>query len=378
MSKTNNTTKLEKKQYHHLTLQDRIKIETLASQKDEKGGRMYSNAYIANYLGVNKSTIGRELKNRIKSKIMVISGNIRNLPYSATSAQEDYLFKRSLSKLEYKLEQHPKMKRFIQDKIKEEKWSPDAVVGYMKTHGYFEREGFCSITTPTIYYNIRMGVVDLKISDTRRMKEKTKYTYQTKKELSESKQEYSINKRPEEIEKRLVFGHFELDTVVGTNKGKHECLMTLTDRKTQFEIIIKLRCKTAEEVVYKFNKIKEFLKKNFDKIIKSLTTDNGTEFSDFLAIIKDTNAKIYFCNPYCSGQKGTNEKNNSIIRYFIPKGTLIENYSNEDINKIAQWMNNYPRKKLGYKTPLEAVLSEFNDKSILNKLYKLQERINCL
>ena len=154
--------------------------------------------------------------------------------------------------------------------------------------------------------------------------------------------------------------------------------MTLTERKTRLEIILKLKGKTSEDVVCKFNKIKEFMKKNYNKIFKSITTDNGTEFSDFLSIIKDTKTKIYFCHPYCSGEKGTNERDNGIIRYFIPKVTLIEKYSYKQINKIANWMNNYPRKILDYKTPLEALQEEFNDKSILNKIYKLQEKINCL
>ena len=76
--------------------------------------------------------------------------------------------------------------------------------------------------------------------------------------------------------------------------------------------------------------------------------------------------------------KDTNERYNEIIRYFIPKDSLIENYSYKDINKIAEWMNNYPRKILNYKTPLESLQEEFNNKSILNKIYKLQEKINCL
>lgn len=126
------------------------------------------------------------------------------------------------------------------------------------------------------------------------MKYKPEYEYKGKSDLPASKVEYSINNRPDEINKRLYFGHFELDTVIGTKKGKHECLMTLTERKTRFEIIFKLKCQTAEEVVYKFNQIKEFLKTNYNKIFKSITTDNGTEFSDFLSIIKDTKTKIYF------------------------------------------------------------------------------------
>jgi len=376
MSEENNTTKSSKNQYHHLTEDERVKVQSLAEQKDENGKRLFNNTYIANYIGVDKSTISRELRNRIKSKINVRSGKITNKPYNATDAQNDYLFKRGLSKAEYKLEKYPIMAKFIEDKIKIEKWAPDVIVGYMKTHNYFEKDGFCKITTPTIYNAIRLGIINVKLSDTRRMKDDSKYDHHEQKSVPISKLPYSIENRPEEIEKRLIFGHFELDTVIGTSKGKHECLMTLTERKTRFEIIFKLQFKTSEEVVNKFNQIKEFMKQNYNKIFKSLTTDNGSEFSGFLDIIKDTKTKIYFCHPYCSGEKGTNEKHNSMIRYFIPKKNLIENYTCEEINQIANWMNNYPRKILNYKTPLEALLEEFNDKAVINKIYKLQEKVN--
>lgn len=378
MSKANNTTKLKKKQYHHLTKEQRITIETLISIKDKNGKRKYNNTYIANFLGVDKSTISRELRKRIKSKIMVRTGTIKNKPYNSVDAQNDYNFKRALSKANYKLDKYPKMKKYIEDKILINKWSPDVIIGYMDSHNYFDKEGFCKISVPTIYNAIRWNVIKAKIEDTRRMKENPKYELQEKKELPPSKLEYSIDKRPLEIDKRLIFGHFELDTVLGKKEGTHECLMTLTERKTRFEMIFKLKAKTALEVVDKFNQIKDFMKKNFDRIFKSLTTDNGSEFSDFLGIIKNTKTQIYFCHPYCSGEKGTNEKHNGMIRYFIPKGDLIENYSCKDINNIANWMNNYPRKILNYKTPLEALLEEFNDKSVINKIYKLQEKVNCL
>ncbi len=377
MSGSNNTIKSKKKQYKHLTKEDRIKIETLISQVDEHGKRLYSNKYIAKYLGVDKSTIGRELKNRIKSKINVRSGKITNKSYNATDAQNDYRFKRAMTKAEYKLEKYPKMKQFIEDKILIDKWMPDVIIGYMKKHNYFERDGFTNITMQTIYNAIRYGIIDVKVENMRRMKENPVYEYQEEKEIPESKKNYTIEKRPLEVDSRLVFGHFELDTVVSTNKGIHECIMTVTERKTRFEMIFKLKSKSAEEVVNKWNQIKDFMKINFNKVFKSITTDNGTEFSDFFNIIKDTKTKIYFCHPYCSGEKGTNERNNEIIRYFIPKGTLLENYSFEDINNIVNWMNNYPRKSLNYNTPLEALLEEFDDKSIINKIYKLQEKVNC-
>lgn len=89
-------------------------------------------------------------------------------------------------------------------------------------------------------------------------------------------------------------------------------------------------------------------KKDFSSILKTITTDNGSEFASFHEMIQNTNTSIYFCHPYCSGEKGSNEKNNSLIRYFIPKGSLIENYSNEHINSVAFWINHYPRKILHY------------------------------
>lgn len=376
MSENNNTTNVMKKQYHHLTKDDRIKIETLIKLKDSKGKRLCSNTYIANEIGVDKATISRELRNRIKSKISVMTGKVKNKPYNAIDAQNDYKFKRAMSKAEYKLEKYPKMKKFIEDKILNDKWAPDVIVGYMKKHNYFKKDGFSSITTQTIYNAIRYNIINVTIDDMRRMKYNPKYEYNETPEVKESKLDYTIEKRDKEIDKRLVFGHFELDTVLGKRDGVHECLMTITERKTRYEMIFKLSSKSADEVVRKFNQIKDFMKKNFDKVFKSITTDNGTEFSDFLNIIKDTKTKIYFCHPYCSGEKGSNERNNEIIRYFIPKGKLIEEYSCEDINKIVDWMNNYPRKILDYKTPLEALLEEFNDKSIINKLYKLQEKVN--
>ncbi|MFA7120292.1 MAG: IS30 family transposase [Bacilli bacterium] len=378
MSCTNNNTRNKENQYIHLTLNQRNKIEALINQKDANGKRIFNNSYIADYLGVHRSTISRELRKRIKSKIYIRTGKMTNKPYNAVDAQNDYKFKRALSKGEYKLRNHLKMAQFIEDKIKIDKWAPDAIVGYMKTHNMFLYDGFCSITSPTVYNAIRNNIINVKIKDTRRMKYDSKYEYKEKTQVSISKLPYSIENRPEEVNDRQIFGHFEIDTVIGTRNGKHECLLTITERKTRFEIIFKLNVKTVDEVIKKINYLKLFMKNHYNKIFKSFTTDNGTEFSDFLGIIAGTNTKIYFCHPYCSGEKGTNEKSNSIIRYFIPKKTLIENYSYKDINQIAHWMNNYPRKILNYKTPLEAILEEFDDKSVINKIYKLQEKVNCI
>lgn len=377
MSTKNINTKSKKKQYHHLTKDDRIKIEFMINQKDENGKRLYSNSKIAEELKVHKSTIGRELKNRIKSKISIMTGKITNIPYNAHSAQENYNFKRGMSKAKYILDKYPKMRNYIEDKILNDGWAPDVIVGFMNRNQMYLEDGFTSISTPTIYNAIRNDILKVKIKDTRRMEKFQKNNKDfKKKEIPLNKQEHSIEKRPESINNRKEFGHFELDTVIGSSKGIHQCLMTLTERKTRFEIIFKIESKSKEEVVKKFNKLKKYLQDNFSYFIKSLTTDNGTEFSAFKDIIKDTDTKIYFCHPYASGEKGTNEKHNGMIRYFIPKGSLIENYSFDQINDIANWMNNYPRKILGYRTPYEAIIEELNNSKLITLFSNIQEMVN--
>lgn len=376
MSETNNTIKIKKNQYHHLTKDDRSKIQSLIEQKDETGKRIFSNSYIADYIGVNKSTISRELK-RIKSKINIRSGKITNKPYNANDAQNDYEFKRAMSKANYILDDFPKLKKYIENKIKADKWAPDAISGYINSHELYKQDGFTSISTTTIYRAIHYGILNVKKEDTRRM---TKFEksgkYSTKGELSVSKLSYSIELRPDHINNRESFGNWELDTVISTTKGTHKCLMTLTERKTRFEIIGVLEAKTKEEVIIKFKKIKDYLNKNIKQVISSITTDNGGEFAGFLKIIEITGAKFYFCHPYASCEKGVNEKHNSIIRYFIPKSTFIENYTVNEINNICYWMNNYPRKVLNYLTPKEALEKELNNQKLFDKIINIQEAIN--
>lgn len=376
MSKTNNTTNNNKKQYHHLTKEKRAQIEILLHSKDINGKNLFNQSQIAKTVGVNKSTISRELK-RIKAKINPRTGKIKVKPYNAKDAQDDYISKRAFSKANYILDDMSILKKYIEDKILIDKWSPDVIAGYIKSHNIHKKDGFALISTTTIYRAIHYNLLNIKKEDTRRM---TKFEksgkYSSKAQLPESKLKYSIELRPKDINDRKSFGHWELDTVIGKRDGTHECLMTITERKTRFEIILRLTAKTKQEVLLKFKKLKEYLEEDILKVIKSITTDNGTEFSDFLEIIKITNANLYFCHPYASCEKGTNEKHNGMIRYFIPKGSLIENYSNNELNRICSWMNNYPRKILGYKTPLEVLKEELNNNLLFDKITNIQETIN--
>lgn len=368
MSKENYKEKDDKKQYHHLTRDQRAQIEILVNEKDENGIRIYSNADIAEKLGVHRSTIWRELKYRVKSKIIIRSGKIKNKPYNVDDAQYDADYKRAFSKAVYLVEQYPKLAEFIDEKIQKDKWAPDVIAGYIESHQLYLQEGFASISTTTIYRAIHYHLLKSTKDDTRRMNKfnTEKDCYQNRRPVSENKKGNSIELRPDNINNRERFGDWELDTVISTSKGQHQCLMTLTDRKVRFEIIAKLEGKTKDEVVNKMKKIKSFFNNNLNDVIKSISTDNGTEFSAWKEIQNILNTTIYFCHPYASFEKGTNEKHNGLIRYFIPKGNLIENYSNKDINDIANWMNNYPRKIFGYRTPIEMLREEIEDDNLFN------------
>ena len=380
MSKENYKEKNKKNQYHHLNRDQRAQIEILVNEVDENGKRIYSNADIANKIGVNRTTIWRELKNRIKSKINIKSGKIKNKPYNVEDAQYDADYKRAFSKAIYLVEQYPKLAKFIEDKIKIDKWAPDVIAGYIESHELYLQEGFTSISTTTIYRAIHYHLLKVTKDDTRRMNKfnKEKDCYEQEKQVPESKKNNSIELRPDIINNRERFGDWELDTVISTSKGKHQCLMTLTDRKIRFEIIAKLEGKTSEEVIKKIKKIKSIIKNNLNDIIKSISTDNGSEFSAWKEIQEILNTTVYFCHPYASYEKGTNEKHNGIIRYFIPKGELIENYSSKDIENIANWMNNYPRKIFGYKTPIEMLKEEINDNNLFNKIINIQKELNAI
>ncbi len=380
MSKENNKLKTKKNQYHHLNRDQRAQIEILVNEVDKNGKRVYSNADIAKKLGVNRTTIWRELKNRIKSKINIRIGKIKNKPYNVEDAQYDADYKRAFSKAVYLVEQYPKLAQFIDEKILKDKWAPDVIAGYIESHKLYLQDGFTSISTTTIYRAIHYHLLKSTKNDTRRMNKfnKEKDCYQAEKQITESKKDNSIELRPDVINNRERFGDWELDTVVSTSKGKHQCLMTLTDRKIRFEIIARLEGKTKDEVINKIKKIKSIIKSNLNDIIKSISTDNGSEFSAWKEIQEILNTTVYFCHPYASYEKGTNEKHNGIIRYFIPKGELIENYSNKDIETIVNWMNNYPRKIFGYKTPIEMLKEEINDNNLFNKILNIQKELNVI
>lgn len=152
----------------------------------------------------------------------------------------------------------------------------------------------------------------------------------------------SIHERPKEVDEKKRFGDFEADLVCG---GK-TYLLTVVDRVTRKGFVKKLFSKEAEETK---NAIIKILKKIKSKV-KTITFDNGLEFAQHEEIAKELNCETYFCDPYCSSQKGAVENFNKMIRKFLPKGTNFKNIHYDKINSIVNTINNYPRKVLDFQS----------------------------
>lgn len=186
----------------------------------------------------------------------------------------------------------------------------------------------------------------------------------------------SIDKRPSDINERLGFGHWEGDTVYSAKNGSRTCLLTLVERKTRVQIIRKIADRSAASVISEIDKIERLAgSASFSMIFRSMTFDNGMEFSDANGIERSVLTKgrtmLFYAHPYCSFERGTNENANGIIRRFLPKGTDFALIQKSSVRKIQDWMNNYPRRILDGKTPLMAFFEEVPDIHRIRKLLEV-------
>ena len=166
----------------------------------------------------------------------------------------------------------------------------------------------------------------------------------------------SIEKRPAEVKDREEFGHWEMDTVYSGKKKSTVALLVLTERKTRNENIIVVPDRRAETTVRAINALERKLgAEKFGIIYKSITVDNGSEFAladqlEQSCITGDKRTKVYYCHPYSSWERGSNENVNGMIRRRHPKGTDFSKVTAEEIAATENWINSYPRKIFGYKS----------------------------
>lgn len=190
----------------------------------------------------------------------------------------------------------------------------------------------------------------------------------------------SIEERDRRISNREEFGHWEMDSVV-SGRGDNASLIVLTERKSRMELIFKVKEKNMDNTLKVLKYIERFVTpKDFREIFKSITIDNGSEFADQEGMESSARnkrlkrTKVYYCHPYCSSERGSNENQNRMIRRFIPKGDFISLYDEKDIEKIKVFMNTYPRRIHEGKSAEEMAMNEENAE-IIKKLEGLRSEV---
>jgi len=161
----------------------------------------------------------------------------------------------------------------------------------------------------------------------------------------------SINKRPQAIENRNRFGHWEGDSVLGA-KGSGG-IATHVERKRKLLVASKLKDQCAKTFTKATNNAFKDIPQRWRK---TLTVDNGKEFADFKNIESGTEMTVYFCDPYSPWQRGTNENTNGLLRHYFPKGIDWKTVTNKELAAVVDKLNNRPRKCLNYQTPNEVFL----------------------
>ena len=329
--------------FSHLTLDKRGQIKALR----EEGRTMQ---YIADAIGVHKSTVSRELKRgSVTQRKTDLS---EHEVYFPDVGQRIYDTNRSHCGATYKFVSIQPFLAFATACIEDRHWSPDVAVGVAKKNGWFDKAIIC---TRTLYRYIDMGLLSVRNIDLPlqvKRSTKTKRNRQNRKVLGKS-----IEERPSTVDDRTEFGHWEIDTVVG-KRAKEAALLTLTERQTRREIIYKIGEKDASDVQQAMRSIQEMFSDDFSTIFKTITSDNGSEFADLSTSLEESETEVYYTHPYTSSERGTNERHNGLIRRFIPKGQSMEDVSPDVIQHVETWCNTLPRKILGYQTPDERFQEE--------------------
>ena len=330
------------KKYKHITLAERTMIETWYNC-DKK-----SKKEISVLLHKSERTIRREIN---RGLVKVLNYDLTDkYEYSARIAQRKYEYGMTSKGPELKLDQDYKLVKHIEKEIYENKKSPEVVAVQLSEYGFSIK-----LSGRTIRNAIYSGIIFDKVKKGKIIYKKEYKNKNKEKRVSKLiPAEKSIEYRPKEANIRSVYGHWEGDLVVG-KQGTKTVLFTLTERKTRQEIIMKLSNKETKTIARAIDKLERKYKGKFYNMFKSITFDNGVEFMGYKGIEKSCLRKkertnIYYAHPYCSGERGTNENNNRLIRRFIPKGVDISQIKQSKIKEIENWINNYPRQIFGYKS----------------------------
>ena len=158
-----------------------------------------------------------------------------------------------------------------------------------------------------------------------------------------------ISERPEHVQQRRQLGHWEGDTVMGSDM--RHCVLTLVERVSGYVVIKKLSARSMDLA----SAALKLAIAQLGGLVRRITLDNGTEFHDYKRVEQASGVKFYFATPYHSWERGTNENTNGLIRQYLPKGSCLRKLTQRHCNAIARQLNNRPRLRLGFRTPSEVL-----------------------
>ena len=283
----------------------------------------YKQKEIAEAIGKDKSVVSREIK-RNKGKRGYTFSHAQML---ADERKERFNRKRTFTK---------EVEKYIRTKLSEQ-WSPEQIVGHCAM------KGIKMVSTERIYQYIRADKVSGG-SLYMQCRHHLKHRRRPVGKFIPIKDRVSIEQRPPEAD-GTRFGDWEMDTIIDP---KRNAILTLTERKTNYLLMARLPFgKNAEKCAYMAVKLLRGLP------VKTITTDNGTEFAEHKIIASALRTKVYFAHPYSSWEKGSIENANGLIRQYISKKALFDNFSDRQLLELQYKINSRPRKKLGFKSPTE-------------------------
>lgn len=342
MDEINYTTEHRKGQ--HLTNEERHIIEV---RLGTDGWTIYQ---IAKSLNRSYNTIKNEIE---RGTVWLYNGKVSR--YKADAGYEVYREHRQECRRKYRVLETSEFLQYVAAHVKNDGWSLDSCAGRAVNDGTFQKSE--TVCTRTLYRYVDLGLLPIHNID---LPEKLhRNTKGHKVRENRKKLGKSIEERPEEVNSREEFGHWELDSVLGKMGKDEPAVVVLTERKLRQSIWMKVKDHSAEAVDGAFDRLLEEFGDKYREVFKTITTDNGSEFAN-LSRLEDKGIGVYFTHPYTSCEKGTVECHNRMLRRFIPKGKSINVYTADEIMIFADIINGLPRKLLGYRTPDELFEAELD------------------
>lgn len=311
--------------YQQLTQEQRYCIYTLRKAE-------LNQTEIAQALGVHKSTISREL-HRNRGQRGYRSQQAHRLAQDRQRNHVNYRITDDVWNM---------VELFI-----EQDWSPEEVSGWLDENWQMR------ISHEWIYqYILKDKQQGGSLYTHLRCKTRYRKRYGAKDRRGQIKNRVSIDERPAIVDQRKRIGDWEVDTIIG---AKHkQALVSLTERKSGFTLIQRVRRRTKEAVA---DAVQQLLKST-KTAVRTITADNGKEFADHEVIAEALKCKFYFAHPYSAWERGTNENTNGLIRQYFPKGRDFNTITDQEVQRAMVRLNNRPRKRLDFKTPIQELFNK--------------------